>query len=86
MVDWAGLICYHIRVMTHTLPQFDREAPGSLYDRGSADSYYQRDPAPHWYPAGTLMGNPVVDLSHAESAEYMIGYQHNEKSNCHKEW
>ena len=21
MVDWAGLICYHIRVMTHTLPQ-----------------------------------------------------------------
>jgi hypothetical protein len=31
-------------------PQFDRKRHGSLFDRGSADSYYSRPQDPHWFP------------------------------------
>lgn len=72
--------------MKKTLPQFDRDNHGSLYDRGAADSYYRRDPEPHWYPEGTYVGKRIVDLTPEEIAEYMAGYQYNEESNCHKEW
>lgn len=55
---------------------FDRNRHGSLYDRGSADSYYHRPPNPHWYPKGT-MNPPIVeitDLSKEQIGEYMKGY------------
>jgi hypothetical protein len=55
---------------------FDRNRHGSLYDRGSADSYYHRPPNPHWYPNGT--SNPplidIEDLSKEQIVEYMKGY------------
>lgn len=67
-------------------PQFDREQHGSLYDRGSADSYYGRPRDPHWYPQGTYKGQPVTDLTAEEVAEYMAGYGDNEQSGDHKDW
>ena len=60
-------------------PQFNREKHGSLWDRGSADSYYGRQPQPHWYPNGTYNGDPVNFLTSEEIAEYMAGYEHNEQ-------
>ena len=39
-------------------PQFNRDH-GSLFDRGSADSYYGRIPNPHWYPEGTGHGQEI---------------------------
>ena len=63
--------------------QFDRNRHGSLYDRGSADSYYRRPKNPHWYPEGTYHGNVVTDLTEEEVKEYMLGYDEN---NDFKDW
>jgi len=60
-------------------PQFDRLRHGSLYDRGSADSYYNRPRGPHWYPEGTGNGTKVVELTEAERHEYDAGYDYNEE-------
>ena len=60
-------------------PQFERERHGSLYDRGSADSYYGRPRDPHWFPEGSYNGQPVEDLNSAEVAEYLEGYDWNER-------
>jgi hypothetical protein len=60
--------------------QFDRTRHGGLFDRGSADSYYNRPRNPHWYPdpRGTGYGAPATDLTEEEVAEYMAGYEDNE--------
>ena len=60
-------------------PQFDRELHGSLFDRGSADSYYGRPRDPHWYPMGSYNGNPVTELTQLEREEYLAGYDWNEQ-------
>lgn len=67
-------------------PQFDRERHGSLWDRGSADSYYNRPPEPHYYLEGTYRGEKTTDLNPYEIAEYMAGYQHNEQFGHKKSW
>jgi hypothetical protein len=67
-------------------PQFDREQHGSLFDRGSADSYYSRPRDPHWYPMGSYNGNPVTDLTQSEREEYLAGYDHNERFGHKKNW
>jgi len=67
-------------------PQFDRERHGGLYDRGSADSYYNRPRDPHWYPEGTYNGTKVTELTAEEVAEYNAGYNHNEQFGDKKNW
>lgn len=66
--------------------QFDRNRHGSLFDRGSADSYYHRHQDPHWYPTGTGNGAKVTNLNNDEIAEYMAGYNWNEKFGDKKDW
>lgn len=68
------------------LPQFDREAHGSLYDRGAADSYYSRWQEPHWYPNGTYNDPKITDLTEAERIEYLEGYDYNEQYGDKKSW
>lgn len=67
-------------------PQFERGRHGGLYDRGSADSYYGRPPGPHWWPLGTGNGEKITKLTPEERAEYMAGYEHNEKYGDKKNW
>ena len=67
-------------------PQFDRAQHGSLWDRGTADSYYHRAPAPHWWPEGTGHGKKLTELTDAEKAEYMAGYEYNERFGDKKDW
>jgi hypothetical protein len=67
-------------------PQFKRENHGSLWDRGRADSYYGRPRSPHWWPEGTGNGTKIEDLTAAERAEYIAGYNHNEESGDRKNW
>lgn len=67
-------------------PQFDRKRHGSLYDRGSADSYYGRPRDPHWYPQGSYEGEPVESLTPAEIEEYLAGYDYNERFGDKKDW
>ena len=63
--------------------QFDRNRHGSLYDRGSADSYYRRKKDPHWWPEGTGHGKKVTELTEEELKEYNLGYDENTDF---KEW
>lgn len=67
-------------------PQFERDRHGSLWDRGSADSYYHRPRSPHWWPEGTGHGQQIIDLTEAEVAEYMAGYENNEQFGDKKNW
>ena len=67
-------------------PQFDRKRHGSLFDRGSADSYYSRPKNPHYWPNGTNHGTQVVQLNEAEREEYLAGYEWNEQYGDKKSW
>ena len=67
-------------------PQFDREQHGSLFDRGSADSYYGRPRDPHYYPEGSYNGPRVTNLNQAEIDAYMAGYDYNEQYGDKKSW
>ena len=59
---------------------------GSPFDRGSADSYYGRAPNPHYGGVGGNSG-PKVDVTDADSvAEYMAGYDENERYGDKKVW
>ena len=73
-------------VTLEMLPQFDRKRHGSLYDRGSADSYYHRDRNPHWFPDGTYNGERMSALSDEEVAEYNAGYDYNEQFGDKKDY
>jgi len=67
-------------------PQFDRERHGSLFDRGSADSYYGRVQDPHWFPQGSYNGEKVTNLTDEERTEYLAGYAWNELHGDKKSW
>ena len=68
-------------------PQFIRKNHGSLFDRGSADSYYGRPRNPHYGGVGGDSG-PRVDqnLSIEEITEYYAGYDWNERFGDKKDW
>lgn len=66
--------------------QFDRTRHGSLYDRGSADSYYHRPTTPHYGGVGGDSGDRVSVTDPESVAEYMAGYEYNEKYGDKKEW
>jgi hypothetical protein len=66
-------------------PQFNRKH-GSLYDRGSADSYYGRMPNPHYGGQGGDSGPRVDKLTFEEVAEYLAGYEYNERHGDKKDY
>jgi len=66
--------------------QFNRDRHGSLFDRGSADSYYGRAPDPHYGGVGGDSGNRVEDLTADEVAEYQAGFDYNEQFGNKKSW
>lgn len=66
--------------------QFVRGNHGCLYDRGSADSYYCRPPRPHYGGVGGDSGPRVDSLTADEVAEYMAGYDWNERHGDKKVW
>jgi hypothetical protein len=66
--------------------QWDRKQHGCLYDRGSADSYYGRQPAPHYGGVGGDSGERVRVHDKASVDEYMAGYNYNERFGDKKDW
>jgi hypothetical protein len=66
--------------------QFNRERHGSLYDRGSADSYYGRQPNAHYGGVGGGSGDRVAVADAVSVAEYMAGYEYNEQFGDKKEY
>jgi len=66
--------------------QWVRTAHGSLFDRGSADSYYGRARRPHYGGVGGDSG-PRVEVSDCASVtEYNQGYNDNTAAGCFKDW
>ena len=65
--------------------QFQRKH-GSLYDRGSADSYYGRARDPHYGGVGGDSGPRVEVSDEASVAEYMAGYDYNERFGDKKDY
>ncbi len=66
--------------------QFIRKNHGSLFDRGSADSYYGRSQQPHYGGVGGDSGPRVDQLTDEELAEYQAGYTYNELYGDKKDW
>lgn len=60
---------------------------GGPYDRGSADSYYQRNRRPHYFTGDTYKSQEIL-LEPGTPAydEYMQGYNDNEASQNFKDW
>jgi hypothetical protein len=56
-----------------------RKQHGSLFDRGSADSYYSRSHEPHYGGVGGNSGERVEVTDPEMVAEYLAGYDHNER-------
>jgi hypothetical protein len=52
---------------------------GCPFDRGSADSYYNRRPYPHKGGVGGDSGPRIDTLTEAERADYLAGYAYNEE-------
>ena len=66
--------------------RFSRRAHGSLFDRGRSDSYYRRGPQPHYGGVGGDSGPRIEVTDPADVAEYLAGYEDNEKQGFFKEW
>jgi hypothetical protein len=61
---------------------------GNPFDRGSADSWYNRPRDPHWWPQGTGHGTRVeaCDMTAEEIEAYQAGYDYNEQFGGKKDW
>tara|TARA_B000000609_G_scaffold35945_1_gene25321 strand:+ start:10637 stop:10897 length:261 start_codon:yes stop_codon:yes gene_type:complete len=59
---------------------------GGPYDRGAADSYYHRQPRPHYYVGKTQQSERVEaeNMTAEEIAAYNQGYQDNEDAGAKK--
>ena len=66
--------------MSMTQPQYD-ERHGGPYDRGSSDSYYNREFDPHYFKGDTHTSEMVTlgEMTAEEITAYTAGYNWNEK-------
>lgn len=73
------------RKAVRNVEQYERH--GGPYDRGSADSYYQRGVDPHYYVGST--GNSArvnIQEGTEEYHAYMLGFLENEVSQNFKDY
>jgi hypothetical protein len=59
---------------------------GGPYDRGQADYWYSRGCEPHYFKGGTYTSERVTDLTEAETAAYMAGYEDAMRDGAQKDW
>ena len=59
---------------------------GGAFDRGSADSWYDRGRNPHYFVGDTHMSKRVVELTVEEVEAYDAGYDYNERFGGKKDW
>jgi len=64
------------------------ERHGGPYDRGNADSYYQRGFRPHYFTGNTYNSLEITEerMTEAEIEAYRAGYEDNEATGNFKEW
>jgi hypothetical protein len=70
------------------LPEETKVRHGSCFDRGSADSYYNRPRNPHYFTGATYTSDKVTaeNMTAEEIAEYDAGYDYNEQYGDKKNW
>lgn len=61
---------------------------GGAFDRGSADSYYNRGRRPHYFVGPTAFSPEVLEeqMTPQEVEAYLAGYDYNEKHGDKKQW
>ena len=61
---------------------------GSPYDRGSADSYYQRSFRPHYFVGETYNSDEIQqsEMTFEEIEEYTRGWRENQAAGNFKDW
>lgn len=61
---------------------------GGPWDRGKADSFYQRGMSPHYYVRDTYTSRLVTekDMTKAEVTSYRAGYLYNQARGTFKEY
>lgn len=59
---------------------------GSFFDRGAADSYYDRVRRPHRGGVGGNSGPEILAVTAEEKEAYNAGYDWNEKYGDKKDW
>lgn len=64
------------------------ERHGGPFDRGAADSYYNRPKEPHYYAGGTgtSLRIPQADMTFDDVLAYNAGYDENERQGNKKEY
>lgn len=84
MTDQLGI---DIQQQVDSVMEIDKRH-GGPYDRGSADSYYQRGYNPHYFVGGTYQSVKIEmhDMTPEEIVAYTKGYNENEESGCFKEY
>lgn len=71
-----------------TIPENFNTRHGGPFDRGSADSYYNRPRNPHYFKGDTYNSEEVKtdEMSFDEILAYNMGYEYNEKFGDKKDW
>ncbi len=61
---------------------------GSAFDRGSADSYYDRPRRPHFFTDATYQSDEIEErfMTKDQIEEYNAGYDYNEQFGDKKDW
>lgn len=60
---------------------------GGPYDRGAADSWYERGFHPHYFEGASYSTPKVIDLTPEEVEEYRAGFAWNEADpSARKDW
>jgi len=61
---------------------------GGPFDRGAADSYYNRARRPHFFTDATYSSDEITErfMTRAQIEEYNAGYDFNEQFGDKKQW
>ena len=61
---------------------------GGPFDRGAADSYYNRPRRPHFFSDATYLSDEITErfMTRAQIKEYNAGYDFNEQHGDKKLW
>ena len=80
-------------LINHTLEPIEidgivyHQRHGGPFDRGAADSYYNRPQRPHYFLGGTYNSPEIIpDPDSVEYEAYIAGYQYNEHYGDKKNW
>jgi len=66
----------------------DNSRHGDAFDRGMADSYYNRLRRPHFFIGATYNSDEITEqfMTKQQIAEYNAGYDYNEQMGMKKDW